>query len=222
MASVLIVEDDGLIARHMARALRDAGHTPALAPDGRSALQELADRPDVVLLDLGLPDLPGEKLLNYLKSRPETVHTPVLVITGRREAAAKLRAPEGSVSDILLKPVSAAQLCRAVNVALAGQQSPDAETRRLVQQRQRDLIQQILVKGSDLLAFQVCLRLSTDRISDGRSVSDEALTWAEIGEWATREGLVNAEQASLLRCIPLTEPQEVWGNWLRRPNPDHN
>ncbi len=209
MASVLIVEDDGLVARHMARALRDAGHTPVLAPDGRSALQELADRPDVVLLDLGLPDLPGERLLNYLKSRPETVHTPVLVITGRREAAAKLEAPEGSVSDILLKPVSAAQLCRAVNVALAEQQTLDTEARRVVQQRQRDLIQRILVKGSDLLAFQVCLRLSTDRISDGWPVSEEAVTWAEIVERATREGLLNAEQASLLRCIPLTRPQRL-------------
>ncbi len=209
MASVLIVEDDGLVARHMARALRDAGHTPVLAPDGRSALQELGDRPDVVVLDLGLPDLPGERLLNYLKSRPETEHTPVLVITGRGEAAAKLRAPEGSVSDILLKPVSAAQLCRAVNVALAGQHALDTETRRVVQQRQRDLIQRILVKGSDLLAFQVCLRLSTDRSSDGWPVSEEGVTWAEIVERATREGLLNAEQASLLRCIPLTRPPKL-------------
>ena len=221
MASVLIVEDDGLIARHMARALRDAGHIPVLAPDGRSALQELADRPDVVVLDLGLPDLPGERLLNYLKSRPETEHTPVLVITGRREAAAKLRAPERSVSDILLKPVSAAQLCRAVNVALAGHHALDTETRHVVQQRQRDLIQRILVKGSDLLAFQVCLRLSTDRISDGSPVSEEAVTWAEIVERATREGLLNAEQASLLRSIPLT-PQKGWGNWSQRPNMNQN
>jgi DNA-binding response OmpR family regulator len=209
MASVLIIEDDGLIARQMSRALHDAGHTPVLAPDGRSALQELGDRPDVVVLDLGLPDLPGERLLTYLKSRPETEHTPVLVITGRRETVAKLRAPEGSVSDILLKPVSAAQLCRAVNVALAGQHALDTEAQRVIQQRQRDLIQRILVKGSDLLAFQVCLRLSTDRISDGCPVAEEAVTWAEIVERATREGLLNTEQASLLRCIPLTRPPRL-------------
>jgi DNA-binding response OmpR family regulator len=161
----------------------------------------------VILLDLGLPDLPGDKLLNYLKSRPETVHTPVLVITGRREAAAKLGVPgKDSVRDILLKPVSAAQLCRAVNTALTGQEALQANARRLVQERQRDLIQRILVEGSDLLAFHVCLRLSVDRLSDGRSVSEEAVTWAEIAEQAAREGLVDAEQASLLRSIPVIRP----------------
>jgi len=67
----------------------------------------------------------------------------------------------------------------------------------------------------------VCLRLSTDRISDGSPVSEEAVTWAEIVERATREGLLNAEQASLLRSIPLT-PQKGWGNWSQRPNMNQN
>jgi DNA-binding response OmpR family regulator len=210
MASVLIVEDDGLVARQMARALRDAGHTPAVASDGRSALQEMADHPDVVLLDLGLPDLPGEKLLNYLRSRPEMAHTPVLVITGERAAAGKLRIPEkDSVSDILLKPVSGAQLCRAVNAALAGHHDPERDARQRIQERQRDLIQRILVKGPDLLAFQVCLRLSTDRRSDGRPVSEEAVTWTEIAERAERETLLSSEEANLLRSIPLMQPETV-------------
>src|SRR3990172_2193614 len=115
MAAILIVEDDGLVAGHVARTLRQAGHTPILASDARSALQEAADRPDIILLDLGLPDLPGEELLRRLKSRPETAKIPVLVITGRKEAAAQLRKTEkGNVADILLKPVSSAQLREAV------------------------------------------------------------------------------------------------------------
>ena len=113
------------------------------------------------------------------------------------------------MSDVLLKPVSAAQLCRAVNMALSGQAALETKARRLLQERQRDLIQQILVKGSDLLVFHMCLRLSTDRTSDGRPVSEEAVAWAVIAEWAKREGLVNEKEASLLRCIPLTERQNA-------------
>ncbi len=208
MARVLIVEDDGLVARQMARTLRDAGHSPALAPDGRSALEGAAERPDVVLLDLGLPDLPGEEILKHLKSQPNTAHIPVLVITGRREAAAQLGRPEmGRVPEILFKPVSAAQLCRAVNVALEGKADLDTEALRLVHERQRDLIKRILIKGSGKLAYQLCLRLSADLTSDNGATPAEALSWDEITEWAMREALVDAEQASLLRRIPLTRPQ---------------
>ena len=121
MASVLIVEDDGLVARHMAHVLRQVGHTPIVAYDAASGLRKAADRPDIVLLDLGLPDLTGKEVLQRLKSHSETAGIPVLVITGRREAADRLRThAEGNVSDILLKPFSAAQLCLAVSVALKG------------------------------------------------------------------------------------------------------
>ncbi len=212
MASILIVEDDGLVARQMARTLRDAGHSPTLASDGRSALQEATDRPDVVLLDLGLPDLPGEELLIHLRSRPDTAQIPVLVITGKREAATQLReSGKGWVADVLLKPVSGAQLRQAVDAALAEQQEHevDGDALRLAQDRQSQLIQHLIVEGSDPLVFHTCRRLSLDRTKGRGSLAAEALTWTEISEWAKREGLLNAEQASLLRRIPLTRPQNL-------------
>ena len=119
MASILIVEDDGLVARHIAHVLRQVGHTPIVAYDALSGLRKAANHPDIVLLDLGLPDITGKEVLQRLKSRSETSDIPVLVITGRREAAARLRTHEKeNVSDILLKPFSAAQLCLAINAAL--------------------------------------------------------------------------------------------------------
>jgi CheY-like chemotaxis protein len=128
VASVLIVEEDGLVARQMARALRDAGHTSTLASDGRSALREIAAHPDVVLLDVGLPDVPGEAILEQLKSRPETAQIPVLAITGKKEAATRLReSGTECVADVLLKPVSDLQLHGAVDAALASQQKLGAE-----------------------------------------------------------------------------------------------
>jgi DNA-binding response OmpR family regulator len=214
MAEILIVEDDGLAAGLMARTLRQAGHTPILARDGRSALEEAEYNPDVVLLDLGLPDLPGEEVLRRLKSRPRTADIPVVVVTGRSEAARQLEAAgTNGVADILLKPVSGAQLRQAVDGALAGQDEPDADTLRQTQERQRKLIQRLIVEGSDALVFHTSRRLSLDRTRGRGARGREAMTWGQIAEWASCEGLVDAEQAGLLRRIHLSRPPERRRGW---------
>ncbi len=210
MATILIVEDDGLVARDMARMLRGAGHTPILAADGRSALQEAADRPDLVILDLGLPDVPGEDLIRHLKNRPETAGIPVVVVTGKTEAAAQLKtAAKEIVSDILLKPVSGPQLCQAVDAALAGQPELDPNGIRPTRIRQNDLIQRLIVEGPDPLVFHICRRLSLDRMGGRGSMAGDALTWDEITEWGKREGLLDAEQAHLLRRMPQIRRQRA-------------
>ncbi len=210
MAALLFVEDDGLVAGQMARTLRQDGHTPILAHDARSALLEVIGRPDAILLDLGLPDLPGEELLRRLRSQPETAQIPVLVITGKKEAAAHLReAAKGSVVDTLLKPVSGAQLCEVVDAALAGRQEMDADALRLAQERQRDIILRLIVEGPDSLTFHVSRRLCADRMKRKNARSADALTWEEIAAWGMREGLLDPEEASLLRRVPLTAPSKV-------------
>jgi DNA-binding response OmpR family regulator len=209
MAMILIVEDDGLVAGQMARTMRQAGHTPVLARDARSALEEALARPDAILLDLGLPDLPGEELLRLLKGRPETARIPVLVITGKEEAAARLRGlPRDSVDDILLKPISGAQLREVVDAALAKQRHRGPDALRLARERQREAILRLVVEGSDSLAFHVSRRLCADRMKTGVSRSADALTWEEIAEWGRREGLLDAEQAKLLRRVPLADPRK--------------
>lgn len=209
MATILIVEDDGLVAGQMARTLRSAGHTTILASDARTALAEALGRPDAILLDLGLPDLPGEELLRLLKSQPETAQIPVLVITGRKEAVAHLRGlPKDSVDDILLKPVVGAQLCEVVDAALARRRDQATDPLRQTRERQREAILRLVVEGSDSLAFHVSRRLSADRMKTKSSAPTDALTWEEIAEWGRREGLLDAEQATLLRRVPLTEPRK--------------
>ncbi len=210
MAAILIVEDDGLVAGQMARTLRQDGHTPILAHDARTALQEVIGRPDAILLDLGLPDLPGEELLRRLKSQPETAQIPVLVVTGKKEAAAHLRgAAKGSVADILLKPVSGAQLREVVGAALAGQGQSGADALRLARERQREIILRLIVEGPDSLAFHVSRRLCADRMKRKNARSADALAWEEIAAWGMREGLLDPEEACLLRRVPLTAPSKV-------------
>ena len=200
MAAILIVEDDQSLAWAEARILRQAGHTPIHAPDARTALQEAADRPDLILLDLRLPDLPGEEVLRRLKSRPETAQIPVLVITGYPEAAAQLRAAEeASRVDILLKPFASMRLSQMVESILSESPAQDAEEGSPLLHRQQGLIRRLIEQGPDSLVFHVYRRLRADRVRTKNAVSAEALTWTEIGEWAKREGLLDPEQASLLR-----------------------
>ena len=208
LATILIVEDDALVARQMARTLRDAGHTLAMASNGRSALQGAAEHPDVVLLDLGLPNVSGETLLSQLKSHPDTARIPVLVVTGKGDAAAQLQASAQEwVADVLLKPVSSTQLRHAVETALARRQAGETESLATLRERQSRLVQRLIVEGSDSLVFHTCRRLSSDRTRGRGLLSGDTLSWAEISEWAKQEGLLDAEQASLLRRIPSTRHQ---------------
>jgi DNA-binding response OmpR family regulator len=200
MAAILIVEEDGVLVQQMARTLRQAGHFLILASDARSALRGAEERPDVILLDLELPDPPGEDLLARLQGQPGTARTPVLAITWKREATAQLR-EKGGVADVLLKPVSGLQLREAVDRLLATQgQRPD-EALHLEQRQQRDLILRLIAHAPDPLVFHISRRICADRTSASSSHHGETLSWAEIADWGRREGLLDAQQASLLRRV---------------------
>lgn len=209
MAAILIVEEDRVLAQQMARTLRQTGHFPILASDARSALRGVEERPDLILLDLEMPDSQGVDLLARLQSQPGAVRTPVLAITWKRAAAAQLREKKG-VADVLFKPVSGVQLREAVDNVLATHGQPDPATLRLDRQRQQELILRLIVEGPDPLVFHISRRICADRTNARSPMGPEALTWADIAEWGTREGLLDAEQASLLSRVPLTAAPRVW------------
>lgn len=83
---ILIVEDDPDIAGLLEIALQEAGYRTLRAETGHTA-EELARqaRPDLVLLDLSLPDKPGQAVLFTLRQQPETARIPVIVVTGYAE-----------------------------------------------------------------------------------------------------------------------------------------
>jgi DNA-binding response OmpR family regulator len=209
MAAILIVEEDGVLARQMGRTLRASGHFPIHASDAHSALREAEDRPDVILLDLELSDLPGEELLAQLQSQPDTVSTPVLAITWKKEAAAHLR-EKGGVANVLRKPVSGVHLRQAVDDILATREQPDAEALCLDRERQGSLVRRLLVEGSDPLVLHIARRVCDDRTGARNSNRADAFTWAEIADWGRREGLLDAEQASLLRRGSVTTVPRAW------------
>jgi two-component system, OmpR family, KDP operon response regulator KdpE len=129
---VLLVDDDATLRRTLGIGLRAEGHDVLVAADGRTALQALReDRPDVVVLDLGLPDLSGVEVLHLLRSW-STV--PVVVLSARAESTEKVQALDLGADDYVTKPFGMEELIARVRAAArrAGSDLPVLEAGDLV------------------------------------------------------------------------------------------
>jgi DNA-binding response OmpR family regulator len=113
---LLVIEDDPRLREAMIRSLRASGHAVASAATGMGGLQEaLEHRPDLVILDLGLPDVDGAELLRILRAVSDV---PVIVATARDDDASAVRALDSGADDYVVKPFSAAQLEARVRAIL--------------------------------------------------------------------------------------------------------
>jgi two-component system KDP operon response regulator KdpE len=123
---VLLVDDEVQILRFLRPALENAGYRVVEAMTGQDALVQASTRsPDVIVLDLGLPDIDGEEVLARLR---EWCSSPVIILSARGGEAAKVRALDGGADDYLAKPFGVGELLARVRVALrhaALRQSPD-------------------------------------------------------------------------------------------------
>lgn len=114
---LMVVEDDDAIATPLLAALRSAGHNVARAADGATAM-ELAQQqpPDLVLLDLGLPDVDGVDVCRVLRlAAPQSV---IVVLTARSDEADVLVALDAGADDYLTKPFRLAELLARVRAHL--------------------------------------------------------------------------------------------------------
>jgi DNA-binding response OmpR family regulator len=116
MAAILIVEDEASIRSALTRALAERGHALHWQPNGLAGLQSVIDeRPDVVLLDLGLPDVDGLQVLPMLRAVSDV---PVIVITARDDDADIVRALDAGADDFVVKPFGADHLDARVRAVL--------------------------------------------------------------------------------------------------------
>jgi two-component system KDP operon response regulator KdpE len=108
VSRVLVVDDDPQLSRALRITLHAAGYDVGTAPDGRTALQKAAaEHPDLVILDLGLPDLDGTEVLAGL--RPWFTG-PVLVLSARADSHDKVRALDSGADDYVSKPFDMGEL----------------------------------------------------------------------------------------------------------------
>ena len=106
---VLLIEDDQSLADGIATALRHAGYAVDLAAEGREGISlARAAQPDVIVLDLGLPDLDGFDVLQQL--RGGGVKSSVLILTARDDLGSKVRGLDAGADDYLTKPFAVDEL----------------------------------------------------------------------------------------------------------------
>ena len=116
MAQVLLVEDDAAIRTALTRALRDQGHTVSAVGSGMPALSAAVEhKPDVVLLDLGLPDIDGADVLSMLRAVSDV---PVIVATARDDEQEMVRLLDLGADDYIIKPFTAAQVTARIRAVL--------------------------------------------------------------------------------------------------------
>ncbi|NIN72837.1 MAG: response regulator [Gemmatimonadetes bacterium] len=118
-ARILVIEDEPDISALVAYQLAHAGFQVRTASTGREALRALdLEPPDLVVLDLMLPEVGGVEILQTMRSRRETKDTPVMVLTARSDEEDRLRGFELGADDYVSKPFSPKELVLRVKAVL--------------------------------------------------------------------------------------------------------
>ena len=116
---VLVVDDEPPIRKLLRMGLTTQGYEILDAPNGKIALELLAQKPDVVILDLGLPDIQGLELLRMIRARNESV--PIVVLSSRGDEAGKVQALDLGADDYVTKPFGMDELLARMRAALRHQ-----------------------------------------------------------------------------------------------------
>ena len=116
---VLVIDDEPPIRKLLRMGLSTQGYEILEASNGKTAMERLADNPDLVILDLGLPDMQGLELLRMIRGRDESV--PIVVLSSRGDEAGKVQALDLGADDYLTKPFGMDELLARMRAALRHQ-----------------------------------------------------------------------------------------------------
>jgi two-component system KDP operon response regulator KdpE len=161
---VLVVDDEPPIRKLLRMGLTAQGYQTLEAPNAKIALELLAEKPDLIILDLGLPDMQGHDLLRAIRGRNESV--PVVVLSSRGDEAGKVQALDLGADDYITKPFGMDELLARMRAALRHQLQTHGErpvfrvgelsvdlVRRIVKSGDRDV--KLSPKEYDLLRVLV-------------------------------------------------------------------
>src|ERR1700737_3345924 len=161
---ILVIDGEAAIRRLLRMGFSTQGYEIIDAPNGRVAIELLAQKPDLITLDLDLPDMPGFELLKVIRMRAETI--PIVVLSGRDDGTSKVQAFDLGADDYVSKPFGMDEFFARVRVALRHQMPLHGErsifrvndlsvdlVRRIVKVGQRDV--NLSPKEYDLLRVLV-------------------------------------------------------------------
>jgi two-component system, OmpR family, KDP operon response regulator KdpE len=160
---VLVVEDEPQMRKFVRIALESHDHRVVEASTGDEGIRRAAEyTPDAVLLDLGLPDMDGTKVIERIR---EWSTTPILVISARGQEESKVRALDGGADDYLTKPFGAAELLARLRVALRhaaqSREAPSAVV-RIGDEIEIDLVKRVVVcRGEEVHLTPIEYKLLT-------------------------------------------------------------
>ncbi len=147
-ARLLVVDDEPQIRRVLKPSLHASGYEVREAASGREALAQFAENsPDLIILDLGLPDIDGKEVLRKL--RLATTQTPVIILSAREREGEKIAALDLGANDYVEKPFAAGELLARIRAAL-----------RLA--RRGGGLEQAMIKAGDL-----CVDLPRRQVTKG-------------------------------------------------------
>jgi len=177
---ILVVEDETDLAELVAFNLRGAGHDVTVAHDGNTALAEIQrSQPDLLVLDVMLPDVSGIEVCRRLRRNPQTVRLPVIMLTARTDEVDRVVGFEVGADDYVPKPFSPRELVLRVE-AILRRTIPAVEVGPQVIAL-GDLVidvpaHRVEVKGEEILLTALEFRLLLDLASRaGRVQSRDAL-----------------------------------------------
>src|ERR1019366_5410629 len=113
---ILLIDDELPIRRFLRTSLAEQGFRLLEAETGQQAIRLAAQQPpDLVVLDLGLPDVDGQEVLTELR---QWLHAPIIVLSARDQESQKVAALDNGADDYLTKPFSTGELLARIRVAL--------------------------------------------------------------------------------------------------------
>jgi len=116
---VLVVDDEPPIRKLLRMGLSAEGYQVIDAPSGKAALELISQKPDLIILDLGLPDIQGLELLRTMRERNEGV--PIVVLSSRSDEPAKVQALDSGADDYVTKPFGMNELLARIRAAVRHQ-----------------------------------------------------------------------------------------------------
>lgn len=191
MAFVLIVDDEADLASLVEFNLHQAGLETAIAMTGERALQLAQQRvPDVVLLDLMLPDLSGKEVCRRLRAEPRTREVPIVMLTARGEESDRVEGFEVGADDYVSKPFSPRELVLRLKAILRRAGPTDA--------------------GQRITTGLLTLDTGSHRAwVEGQSLELTALEFKLLHQFMARPGRVQSREQLLADVWGITSPLET-------------
>ncbi|MGH9255429.1 MAG: response regulator [Vicinamibacterales bacterium] len=203
---VLVADDTDSVRTLFEKLLAGDGYHVISAVDGIEALDAVSvHRPDVVVMDVGMPGIDGIEVCRRLKGDPATHFTPVVLVTGLSELGDRIRGIEAGADDFLTKPVHPQELCARVAALLRMKQLTDA----LDSAESAFMALALTIEARDPTTKGHCERLAqcAVRLGCALGVSSEDLEALHRGGYLHDVGKVGVPDSVLLKSGPLSDAE---------------